>query len=57
MTMLYLILNFKKCEGIEKVFNVYGSKRNAGETIFTSDKIDFKHTVNKRQRHCIMNKG
>ena len=47
------ILGFKlkKCEGMEKVVNTYGSKKNAGSAIFTSDKIDFKHTTNKRQRH------
>ena len=57
MTMIYLVLNLKNCEGMEKVVNAYGSKKNAGSAIFTSDKIDFKHTINKRQRHCIMNKG
>ena len=52
MTMIYLVLNLKNCEGMENVVNAYGSKKNAGSAIFTSDKIDFKHTINKRQRHC-----
>ena len=41
----HVILDFKplkKCEGMEKIFNATGSKKNAGAAMFISDKIDFK---------------
>ena len=54
----HVILDFKplkKCEGMEKVFNANGSKKNAGTAIFISDNIDFK-THCKQETKTLYNK-